>query len=106
MEIGFHTRGHHRLPSLDDAELTAELTGGRASLERLTGQRLTSIAYPHGAADARVAGAASSAGYDLGFTTAGAAIGPGTDRMMIPRIYPARKRLRLRAQLARQLRGL
>jgi peptidoglycan/xylan/chitin deacetylase (PgdA/CDA1 family) len=106
MEIGFHTRGHHRLPSLADAKLTAELTGGRDALERLTGTRLTSIAYPHGVADARVAGAARRVGYDRGFTTAGTALGPGTDPMTIPRIYPVRRRLRLRLKLTRALSGL
>jgi len=99
MEIGFHTRGHHRLPGLDAAELTAELTAGRLGLERLTGQSLTSIAYPHGAADSRVASAAREAGYKRGFTTVGAAIDPATDPMMIPRIDPATKRRDLREQL-------
>ena len=85
-EIGFHTRRHYLLPTLDDAELATAMTEGRAELESLLGLRLTMIAYPHGKADARVAGAARAAAFDYGFTSIARPVRGSTDPLQIGRL--------------------
>ena len=85
-EIGFHTSGHHRMTELGDAELRRAMTDGRDELAQVTGRELTMIAYPHGAADTRVATAAADAGYRLGFTTQAAATSPHDDLLLIGRV--------------------
>jgi peptidoglycan/xylan/chitin deacetylase (PgdA/CDA1 family) len=85
-EIGFHTLRHDPLPALDDTELRAALHDGREVLERLISAEITTISYPHGKADTRVAAAAGTAGYDRGFTGVPAAVSPADDPLMLPRI--------------------
>jgi peptidoglycan/xylan/chitin deacetylase (PgdA/CDA1 family) len=85
-EIGFHTRRHNRLTQLHGAELERELTDGRSELEALVGAPLDTIAYPHGRADARVAEAARAAGYRFAFTTAGRAVTPASDQLLLGRV--------------------
>ena len=84
-EIGFHTRDHRPLPELADDELARALRDGRAALEAAAGRRLTSIAYPHGRADARVADAARAAGYTDGFGGPGRSITARSDRLLLAR---------------------
>jgi peptidoglycan/xylan/chitin deacetylase (PgdA/CDA1 family) len=105
MEIGFHTLGHHRLPDLTQAEIDRELSEGRGRLAEIVGRELTSIAYPHGAADEVVIAAARRAGYTTGFTTDGCAVGPTSDRLALGRIYPPHSRLRLAWRLRGTLRA-
>ncbi len=82
--IGSHGITHRRLTSLPDGALAEELVASRERLERITGRPVDAIAYPWGAADARVTAAAGRAGYRLGF-------GPrrrgqaGADPLQIPR---------------------
>jgi peptidoglycan/xylan/chitin deacetylase (PgdA/CDA1 family) len=85
-EIGFHTRDHHPLPTLDDASLTAAVSDGRGDLEALAGHPLKTIAYPHGAFDERTARVVRAAGYATGFTTSDEALGPVTDPTLIGRL--------------------
>jgi peptidoglycan/xylan/chitin deacetylase (PgdA/CDA1 family) len=85
-EIGFHTLRHNPLPTLDDAELEAALRDGREALEGLIGGKITTISYPHGKANQRVAAAARTAGYDYGFTGVPVAVTPADNRLMLPRI--------------------
>jgi peptidoglycan/xylan/chitin deacetylase (PgdA/CDA1 family) len=87
-EIGFHTRRHHRLPLLDDSELGHAMVEGRAEVAAAAGVALRGIGYPHGKADERVASAARAAGFTLGFSVGRAAVHPGTDALLIPRIQP------------------
>lgn len=88
-EIGFHTRGHERLVDLSDAELRSALCDGREELEAAAGVPITSIAYPHGAADARVVAAAGQAGFSAGYTTQRSAVRPGSDPRSMGRFYAA-----------------
>jgi len=85
-EIGFHTRDHRPLPELADDELARALHDGRAALEAATGRPLSTIAYPHGRADERVAAAARAAGYTDGFGAPGGAITARSNRLMLGRI--------------------
>ena len=66
-EIGSHTRTHPHLTELGDAPLREELEGARRDLAARLGS-CTSIAYPYGDVDARVARAAGAAGYSVGGT--------------------------------------
>jgi peptidoglycan/xylan/chitin deacetylase (PgdA/CDA1 family) len=65
-EVGSHTRSHPHLTGLSDADLAAELEGSRSACEEALGLPCRSIAYPYGDVDARVVGAARSAGYSAG----------------------------------------
>jgi peptidoglycan/xylan/chitin deacetylase (PgdA/CDA1 family) len=85
-EIGFHTRRHYLLTTLDDAALSTAMTEGREGVEAVVRQRLGILAYPHGKADVRVAEAARSAGYKFAFTASHACVAPATDPLMIGRI--------------------
>lgn len=64
-----HTRHHADLPTLDDAELHAELQGSREDLEDLLGEPVLHLAYPYGHYDDRVQRAARAAGYRSAFST-------------------------------------
>jgi peptidoglycan/xylan/chitin deacetylase (PgdA/CDA1 family) len=88
-EIGFHTRRHHRLPTLEPEALERAMSEGRPDLEHLLGSRLTAIAYPHGQADERVAQAARSAGFELGFTGQPEPVTPSADPLLLGRLSPS-----------------
>jgi peptidoglycan/xylan/chitin deacetylase (PgdA/CDA1 family) len=89
MRIGFHTRGHHVLPPLDEEALKAAFEDGRAELERPVGARLTVVAYPHGRADERVARAARSAGFKAGYTGSAVPVGADDDPLLLGRLTPS-----------------
>jgi hypothetical protein len=84
--IGFHTRNHDKLVLLDDGQLDRALRDGCDDLERLVGYRLDAIAYPHGAADRRVADAARRRGYSCGFTTSPNVVTPASDPLLLGRL--------------------
>ncbi|HEV3407610.1 MAG TPA: polysaccharide deacetylase family protein [Gaiellaceae bacterium] len=67
-EIGSHTRTHPRLTSLGDDELARELRESREACERALGLPCSSLAYPYGDFDARVATRAGEAGYKAAAT--------------------------------------
>jgi peptidoglycan/xylan/chitin deacetylase (PgdA/CDA1 family) len=87
-EIGFHTREHLALTELTDDELDVALEYGRSDLERVVGAPVRSFAYPYGAVDDRVKGAARRAGYSAAFSVDDAAATASDDRMRLPRIEP------------------
>lgn len=89
MKVGFHTLRHDPLPPLDDEQLEQAMTNGRAELETVLGERLTTIAYPHGHADARVAAAARAAGFEFGFTTRVEPVGASSDSLLLGRLGPS-----------------
>ncbi len=89
MRIGFHTRDHDALPTLDDDRLRDALVTGRAELESASGHPLRAIAYPHGKAGPREAEAAASAGFASGFTTAPGAVTPESDPLLLGRVEPS-----------------
>jgi peptidoglycan/xylan/chitin deacetylase (PgdA/CDA1 family) len=87
-EIGFHTRRHHALPALGDADLAEAMHAGRSELEDVVGP-LRTISYPHGLADARAAAAARAAGFEAGFTGVPAAVTSESDPLLLPRVSPS-----------------
>jgi peptidoglycan/xylan/chitin deacetylase (PgdA/CDA1 family) len=85
-EIGFHTRRHYALPTLAEAELDLAMTEGIEDLEAVVGYRPTSICYPHGKADLRVAEAAQRAGFEIGVTGRFGVVRPGQNPLLLDRI--------------------
>ena len=83
--IESHTRTHRRLPTLSDAELEEELEGSAADILAETGSRPRWLAYPFGAADARVAARTVSA-YAHACTTTLRPLAPREQPMWLPRI--------------------
>lgn len=65
-EVGSHTRTHPHLSQLDDERLADELAGSRADCGDRLGRECTSIAYPYGDVNQRVAGRARELGYRAG----------------------------------------
>ena len=88
-EIGFHTRDHHPLTTLDDDQLHVAMRAGHDELESAAQSLLEAIAYPHGAADLRVAAAARAAGFKLGYMTGGRPIRRDDPPLLLDRIDPA-----------------
>jgi peptidoglycan/xylan/chitin deacetylase (PgdA/CDA1 family) len=89
MEIGFHTRGHQNLVTLDDASLSAAMHEGRAALEAAAGEPIQTIGYPYGFANDSVADAARAAGYLAGFTIESGAVTESDDPLLTRRVGPA-----------------
>jgi peptidoglycan/xylan/chitin deacetylase (PgdA/CDA1 family) len=81
MEVGFHTRHHPSLPTLDDIALHAALRAGRAQLADGLGVPIIRFAYPHGHVDGRVAVATAAAGYRSAWTTRKRAVTAAEDPM-------------------------
>src|SRR5207302_10588403 len=82
-DFGSHTASHARLTWLEDARAADELGRAREALvQRLGGSAGRAIAYPFGAADARVERLARSAGYELGF----AGVRGNGGAMNVPRV--------------------
>jgi peptidoglycan/xylan/chitin deacetylase (PgdA/CDA1 family) len=65
-EVGSHTVSHARLTTLSDEALRHELGASLAKCEDEVQQPCSSIAYPYGDVDPRVARAAAAAGYRFG----------------------------------------
>jgi peptidoglycan/xylan/chitin deacetylase (PgdA/CDA1 family) len=80
-EIGFHTRRHDLLTTLDDAAV-------RAAIGPATAGGARTIAYPHGKATAREARAARDAGYIAAYTGRDEVLTERTDDHLIGRLQP------------------
>jgi peptidoglycan/xylan/chitin deacetylase (PgdA/CDA1 family) len=62
--LGSHTREHFALSRCTDSELEEELTSSKKELERISGKKITSLAFPYGDHDKRVIEKSEQAGYD------------------------------------------
>lgn len=88
IEVHAHGARHRRLTWLNDADAREELGAARDTIRARLGAAPLALAYPFGAADARVRQLASGAGYRLGFAGAGPA--SADDPLRLPRlpVYP------------------
>jgi peptidoglycan/xylan/chitin deacetylase (PgdA/CDA1 family) len=86
IDLGAHTVTHRTLPTLSEPELTAELSGSRQTIERLTGIAPTVLTYPYGLWDERVSVAAKAAGYAAALTLELGLASPGADPWSLPRV--------------------
>jgi peptidoglycan/xylan/chitin deacetylase (PgdA/CDA1 family) len=86
-EIGFHTRHHRLLQTLDDDRLDDAMREGADRLSQPAGHPLRAIAYPHcRPPDLRVAAAASAAGFELGFICNDHAVSPHSHPLLLDRV--------------------
>jgi peptidoglycan/xylan/chitin deacetylase (PgdA/CDA1 family) len=89
VEIGFHTRRHDPLPALGDEDLARAVGEGVGELPEVVGRPLKTISYPHGRADAQVAAAARSAGFEVGFTGRRELVTEASDPLLLGRLSPS-----------------
>jgi len=83
-DFASHTATHPRLTWLDDARAEGELDRSRRALVNRLGEEAgQAVAYPFGAADARVVTLARRVGYRLGF---GGVRGDHGDPLLLPRV--------------------
>ena len=85
-EIGLHTRTHPRLSALPEPEALAELTGGKAILERQLGSPVRTAAYPYGDYAPATTSAAAAAGLRATVTIAGVIATETSERHELPRV--------------------
>ena len=85
-EIGFHTLSHDFLPLLDQEALEAAMVDGRDDLAAAAGAPLTTLAYPSGGVDDRVATAARQAGFRFAYTTEHIPVNVASDSWRLGRI--------------------
>jgi peptidoglycan/xylan/chitin deacetylase (PgdA/CDA1 family) len=85
IEIGSHGVTHRRLTECNDLDLRNELRDSRDRLEEWIGRPVRTLAYPHGAVDARVRDAAEAAGYEAACTSRFGVNGGGTDPLLLRR---------------------
>ncbi len=62
VSFGIHTHTHPRLTSIENTTMNYELCKSRELLENVIGQKVCSLAYPHGAYNSEVTAAAESCG--------------------------------------------
>lgn len=99
-EVGSHTMSHPLLTRLDDQELSEELVQSRRTIEARLGS-CTSLAYPYGVADERVASAAAEAGYEVACTLTFAHVADEPLRRARVGMNPRDRGLRLKIQVSR-----
>jgi peptidoglycan/xylan/chitin deacetylase (PgdA/CDA1 family) len=85
VEVGAHAVHHRRLDELDVDDLADEVRVSKACLEDLTGRRVDSFSYPHGAYDRRVRDAVIAAGYRSAAAVKNAMCHRGDDPFAISR---------------------
>ncbi len=86
IEIGAHSRTHRPLSTLSEVEMTEEIAGSVADLERQLGARPRLFAYPEGDFDKRVKASARAAALDAAFAVAPGLVRCGDDPFEVPRI--------------------
>lgn len=69
IEFGGHTRHHVDLKSSDAEKQTAEIAGCYNDLEKLTGKKAVSFAYPYGAYNDDTLSVIAKSGFKYGITT-------------------------------------
>lgn len=85
-EIGFHTKSHYHLQSLDNNALHRAMRDGAERLSAASERPLTAIAYPHGGGDLRIAAAAADAGFELGFVCGDRPVDATSHPMLLERV--------------------
>ena len=83
--IGSHTLTHRPLAELSGSEIRSELTKSKAILEDLTQATVTTLAYPFGSANPKIADIARDAGYKLAVSTHIGSNEAGRNQFMLKR---------------------
>jgi peptidoglycan/xylan/chitin deacetylase (PgdA/CDA1 family) len=105
-EIGSHTCSHPLLTEIEEQELDRELRESKVRVEDELGRHCTSLAYPYGGVDVRVADAVREAGYQWAVTIP--RVLPPASPLLWPRaaIYHGDEISRFRAKISPSLRRL
>lgn len=85
--VGSHTLTHPHLDQLAPAERQQEIAESREALEKMTGRRVESIAFPYGAYNKDVIRDVQAAGYAVSFAVQDRGLLHEPARYSIPRIY-------------------
>jgi peptidoglycan/xylan/chitin deacetylase (PgdA/CDA1 family) len=85
-ELGAHSMTHPDLPTVGDAQLTAEVAGSRRLLQRLFKVPVESFCYPAGKNDSRVQRAVAAAGFSNATTVDPGVARPSDNPFALPRI--------------------
>ncbi len=88
VEIGSHTVSHPRLSDLSAREVDDELKRSGSRLEELTGDRVTSFSYPHGATRPGLSDRVAAAGYDRACLSRNGLVSGRSDPLALPRLWP------------------
>lgn len=86
MEVANHTRQHVDLATLAYADALAQVSGANDAIERITGVRPTTLAYPYGLLSSMAVRAAADAGITLATTTVDGCLEYPANRLAAPRI--------------------
>jgi peptidoglycan/xylan/chitin deacetylase (PgdA/CDA1 family) len=103
-EIGSHTCSHPRLTQLDDDALEPELRASRELCAQRLGRACTSIAYPYGNVNDRVASMSARVGYSAGGALSGNLRPLGALRQPRVGIYHVDEWPRFRVKMLRSMR--
>jgi peptidoglycan/xylan/chitin deacetylase (PgdA/CDA1 family) len=85
LQLGSHGRRHHDLRTLEPERLAEELDRSAEALERATGARPRSFAYPYGYLNEAVVGAVGDR-FELACTTELRTLDPRDDLLRLPRL--------------------
>ena len=86
VSFGVHGNHHRDLTLLDDEGIRLDLDMARDWLQQLLGREITTLSYPFGAVNSRVARIAAELGFSFGFTSQYGIQSPRTNPHLIPRI--------------------
>ncbi len=87
VEFGAHSMNHARLTQLKPQAARKEITGSKASLEKLLGKPVLSFAYPYGLYNEEIKKLTREAGYRFGVAVKGRFTRFGEDLMEIRRVH-------------------
>jgi peptidoglycan/xylan/chitin deacetylase (PgdA/CDA1 family) len=85
VSIGAHTRTHPDLVGLPSGALEDEIVGSAETIERRTGVRPSTFAYPYGRVDSGASSIVSRV-FQYGCTTDFRLLGPDTNPALVPRL--------------------
>ncbi len=108
IEIGGHTIHHPIVARMDGAAARAEIAGGKAALESITGAPVRTFAYPNGRPGrdylAEHVDIVRDAGFEVAVSTSPGAAANGADLLQLPRFTPwDRGQLAFTARMMRNL---
>lgn len=109
-EIGCHGMTHAPLGTIAKESLTHEIVDAKNTLEALTGARVTSFAYPYGAAPTAAAADVVTSSFEAACSTELGVVGRASELYALPRVdshyvrRPALLRAALSGELSRYLR--
>lgn len=83
--LGAHTRRHPKLDTVAASALSDEIEGGAEEIERRTGRRPVTFAYPYGIAP-EAAAAVVRRRFDVAVTTRLRVLAPDDERALLPRL--------------------